>query len=585
MVTPTRSVVCFTPVSSTLLKTGMVNTPNSYYRISSGGRDPLRIGLLLDSPDRVPAFLARVIQDIRASNFARIACLVVTNDDSTSASARLPQKSASDSKVRKRLLYDLYLRMGARMNPGNDPLALVDASTLLSGIEVLGAGSVDQIRSKSLDVLLHFGSGILRGNILKAAHCGVWSYHHGDNEFYRGVPSYFWEMREGSPLSGVVLEVLAGEPGTGLALCKSLFATERTLSLSRNRYTPYWGSTDLVIQKLNELHRFDWEYVFARALPPVPYQGKRPAYEIPGNWEMLSWLGPILFKKAISYPFRRERVQHWRIALRIGGKPLREMASATNVSGFRWVDSPQGHYWADPFPIEHEGKAWVFFEDYSYRTKRGSIACSEISPEGELGPPETCVEHPSLHYSYPHIFRAGSEIFMVPESYDSESVDLYRCHQFPDQWVHEATLLEGKFVDTTIWQHEGLWWMATTTADPHPGAGCLILFYSESLTGDWHFHPANPISTDIRRNRGAGRVFRDQDRLIRPSQSCAPTYGYSVDFNEITELSRERYSERPLKTITPGHWAGLSGIHTYNQAGKIEFIDGRTPVPLKRVLR
>ena len=563
----------------------MVNTPNSYYRISSSGREPLRIGLLLDSQDQVPAFLARIIQDIQASNFARIECLVVTETASPGSSARLPRKSGlSDPGARKHLLYDLYLRLDARMNPGNDPLAMVDTGALLSGIEALEAESVEKIRSKSLDVLLHFGHGILPGDILKAARCGVWSYHHGDNEFYRGVPSYFWEMREGSPLSGVVLEVPAREAGSGLALCKSLFATERTLSLSRNRYTPYWGSTALVIQKLNELHRFGWEYVLARALPPVPYQGKRAAYEIPSNREMLSWLGPILLKKAISYPFRRERVQHWRIALHIGGTPLGEMAS-TDVSGFRWINSPQGHFWADPFPFEHEGKCWVFFEDYSYRAKRGSIACAEISPESELGPPVPCLHHPSRHYSYPHIFRAGSEIFMIPESFDSESVDLYRCQQFPHLWVREATLLEGKFVDTTIWEHEGLWWLATTTADPHPGAGCLLLFYSESLTGDWHFHPANPISTDIRRNRGAGRVFRSQDRLIRPSQSCAPTYGYSVDFNEITELSRERYSERPLKTITAGHWAGLTGVHTYNRAGKVEFIDGRTPVPLKRGLR
>jgi hypothetical protein len=562
----------------------MVNTPNSYYRTSSGGRDPLRIGLVLDSRNQVPAFLARVIQDIQASNFARIESLVVAETTSTISPARLPRKSASDKESRKHRLYDLYLRVDTRMNPGNDPLLLVDASALLSGMEALDAESVDRIRSKSLDVLLHFGHGILRGDILKAARCGVWSYYHADNEFYRGIPSYFWEMREDAPLSGVVLEILAGEPGTGLALCKSLFATERTLSLARNRYTPYWGSVDLIIQKLNELHRFGWDYVLARALPAVSYQGIRASYEIPSNREMISWLGPILLKKTIAYPFRLERVQHWRIALRIGGKPLGEMASPTDVAGFRWIGSPQGHFWADPFPFEHEGKYWVFFEDYSYRTKRGSIACAEISPEGELGTPATCLEHPSRHYSYPHIFRAGGEVFMVPESFDSESVDLYRCNQFPNQWVRMATLLEGKFVDTTIWQHEGLWWLATTTADPHPGAGCLLLFYSESLTGEWQFHPANPISTDIRRNRGAGRVFRDQDRLIRPSQSCAPTYGYSVSFNAITELSRDRYSERPLKTITADHWAGLSGIHTYNQAGKIEFIDGRTPVPLKRVL-
>jgi hypothetical protein len=579
------------------------NTPNNYYRISSDGRDPLRIGLLLDSRDQIPAFFARIIGDINASNFAKIEFLVIKQTTSGNSAPGRPQslvltllRQLSDAKLRKRLLYDLYLRLDARMNPGNDPLALVDCRSLLAGIETIEveavaenpvhrfpAEAMDKIRSKNLDVLLHFGFDILQGDILKAARYGVWSHHHGDNEFYRGGPSYFWELREASPLSGVVLHVLDEDIGTRLVLCKSLFATERTLSISRNRYTPYWSSADLIIRKLNELHRFGWEYVLERAIPPAPYKGKRVLYDIPANREMLSWLGPILLKKAISYPFRKETVQHWRIAIRVGGKPLREPDANSDFSGFRWIDSPKGHFWADPFAFEHEGKCWVFFEDYSYREKRGSIACAAISAEGEVGSPVICLEHPTYHYSYPHIFRAGSEIFMIPESFDSNSVDLYRCRRFPNQWVREATLLEGKFVDTTVWEQEGLWWLATTSAEPNAAAGCLLLFYSASLTGDWHFHPANPISTDIRRNRGAGRVFRSHNRLIRPSQSCAPTYGYSVDFNEITGLSKERYSERPLKTITAEHWEGLSGIHTYNWAGNVELIDGRTPVPLRRV--
>jgi hypothetical protein len=40
------------------------------------------------------------------------------------------------------------------------------------------------------------------------------------------------------------------------------------------------------------------------------------------------------------------------------------------------------------------------------------------------------------------------------------------------------------------------------------------------------------------RNRGTGRVFKNNNRMIRPSQSCAPSYDYSLSFNEITELSK-----------------------------------------------
>jgi hypothetical protein len=584
----------------------MVSPPIRYYRISSAARAPLRIGLLLDSPSEISAFAASIIEDINASNFARIELLVVKNPPAGSAApGKLPRsrllrlmRRISNPKLRKSLLYDLYLRLDARMKRPNDPVARIDCKHLLSGIEIIHVEPIGKnfvhrfptdvlgkIRAKDLDVLIRFGFNILRGDILKAARYGVWSYHHGDNEFYRGGPAHFWELYEGSPLSGVILQVLTEELDAGLVLCKSLFATERTLSVSRNRYTSYWGSSDLMIRKLNELHQLGWDYLLENAIPPAPYRGKRALYKAPTNRDVLPWLGPILLKKAISYPFRKNTVQHWRIACRVDGKKLSDLDSDSDFSGFRWIDPPRGHFWADPFAFEHEGKCWAFFEDYSYEDKRAAIVCAEVSSQSTLGPPLLCLHHPTQHYSYPHIFRAGSEIFMIPESSDSNSIDLFRCREFPHQWKRETTLLQGRFVDTTIWEHEGLWWFTTTTAQPSASTGCLLLFYSESITGDWHFHPANPISTDIRRNRCAGRIFRNDNRLIRPSQSGAPSYGYSVALNQITELSTRRYSERQVKLIGPEHWVGLSGIHTYNWANNVELIDGRTPLPLNSVLK
>jgi hypothetical protein len=172
---------------------------------------------------------------------------------------------------------------------------------------------------------------------------------------------------------------------------------------------------------------------------------------------------------------------------------------------------------------------------------------------------------------------------MVPESSNANSVDLYRCRSFPDHWVREATLLEGRFVDTTVWRYHGRWWLLTTRVDPHPTAACLLLFSSSALTGEWRFHPANPISTDARTNRGAGRLFQTGDRLIRPSQSCCPIYGASLTFHEITELSTDRYIERPVKTVTPDFGNGLCGLHTYNQAGNIELIDAAQMMPFRVV--
>jgi len=570
-----------------------------YFRLSPALRPPLRIGLLLDTA-KVSAFCARVIEDIQCSNFARIELVAFRKSPAKpvvpNPSASLANKLARrliDPKLRKHILYNAYLQLDRRKKPANHPLDPVDCSAQLAGIDSIEVEPIGQnfvqrfpdvalekLRSKNLDVLLRFGFNILHGGVLQAARFGVWSYHHGDNDFYRGGPSHFWELVEGSSLSGVILQVLTEELDGGLVLCKSLFATQDTLSISKNRFGPYWGATDLVIRKLNELHQFGWEYVRQKALPPAPYMGKRRIYRSPTNSDMIRWLGPILWKKAVKYPFRKKAVDHWRIGIRQGAKPLFDADS--DLAGFRWIEPSKGHFWADPFGIEHQGKYWVFFEEYSYAESRGWISCAEISADGTLISPARCLDNPDHHYSYPLVFRSGTQLFMIPEAFDSGSVDLYRCEEFPRHWTKQTTLLEGRFVDTTVWQDQGLWWLMTTSAEPDPRAACLLLFYSESLNGSWHFHPANPISTDVRNNRGAGRVFAANNRLIRPSQNCCPVYGSSFSLNEITELSKTQYQERSCKTVTS--WDTLAGVHTYNFVGNIELIDGKIVTPLKRLL-
>lgn len=556
----------------------------------------LRVGLLLDGPV-LPRFNARIIRDLQASNFVDLA-LVVYKKPSAIPKPQPPKSFAGrlarrlfDSKLRTLALYELYLRFDERNRTPKDPLASVDCSTLLAGVhsievEPIGAkfvhrlppAAIQEIQAQNLDVLLRFGFNILKGDILQSARYGVWSYHHGDNDFYRGGPPLFWELCENAPLSGVMLQVLTEDLDAGVVLCKSLFATKPTLSVSENRFSPYWGATDLVIRKLNELHRFGWEHLQQNKIPAAPYQGKRRIYRSPTNTDMARWLVPVLLKKAVRLPFRRKTAQHWKIAIRLNGAPLFDPTSDGSMEGFRWIEPRPGHFWADPFLIEQDGRRWAFFEDYVYSQRRAFIACAEISADGNLVSPVPCLDNPKHHYSYPYVFRDGQNLFMIPESCDARSVDLYRCEQFPNKWALHSTLLKGKFVDTSVWQHDGLWWMMTTRNDPDPRASSLFLFYAEHLTGEWRFHPGNPISTDVRNNRGAGRIFWAGNRWIRPSQSCAPIYGYSFSLNEITSLSTTQYRERTIREFRP-EALNMEATHTYNWITGLEIIDGARMTP------
>ena len=575
----------------------------SLWRNSPSHNPVLRIGLLVDS-FKMSRFCAKVIEDIRASNFAKIELLVCrkvpavekTDNRANTIFSKVARR-LTDPNLRKHVLYEQYVRLDKQKKSANHPLDVVDCSPLLSDIETIQVEPMGKkfvqrfpsdalriIQAKDLDVLIRFGFNILHGDILKSARYGVWSYHHGDNEFYRGGPSHFWELYEGATLSGVILQVLTEELDGGLVLCKSLFATEPTVSVSRNRYPAYWGSTDFVIRKLNELHQFGWNYLLERALPPHPYKGKKKVYRTPTNFEMVRWLGSIVFKKVVRRLSQRSMVAHWRIAIRTTSQRLFEQEGCGDLTGFRWLEPTPGHFWADPFVIEHDNRSWAFFEEYSYQHRRAHISCAEISSTGSLSSPICCLADNHHHYSYPHVFHAGCDLLMIPESLDSGSVDLYRCEDFPHKWVRETMLLKGRFVDSTVWQDDDLWWLMTTSAEPDSRSGCLLLFYSDSVSGPWHFHPANPISTDVRNARGAGRVFRESSRLLRPSQNCCGRYGRSLALHEITELSRLRYAEQTVTTVEPEPSRGICGIHTYNWSGSVELIDGQTTISLKRVL-
>jgi hypothetical protein len=567
------------------------------------GKPPLRIGLLLDSA-KLPRCFAEVVDHILQSDFAQLELLVFNAETQLHASQPRPARPAArkliealvDRKRRPKLLYSLYERWDQRhIDPADDPLAWVDCSARFAHIESFSvtpitkrfvhrfpAEAIERIREKGLDVLIRFGFNILRGEILTAAKYGIWSYHHGDNDYYRGGPAYFWEVYEGNPLSGAVLQVLTDELDAGKVLYKGIFTTYAGISQVRNRTQPYWGASTFMIQKLRELQEYGWDHVERNVVQPSPYLGRKKIYSQPTNWEMLRWLGPWMLCRTGLRLARRPAVQHWRVALRAGASPVVNSTSAPDLAGFRWIESPPGRFYADPFLLESGGETWAFFEDYDYARQRGKISCAKVRA-GELVEPVTALERP-YHLSYPCVFRDGEQLYLLPETESTGAVELYRCVHFPEVWRMERELFQAHAVDTTVWVEDGLYWFFVTMHERRGHATQLWLFYAETLTGKWTAHPANPLSTDVRNSRGGGAIFRHHGKLFRPSQDCSREYGGSFTLNEIVILNRREYREKPQVRVRPPWGKGWLGTHTYSLAGDIEMIDGCVRLPARRVL-
>jgi hypothetical protein len=550
-----------------------------------------------------PSCFAEVLDHILQCNFARLELLVFNAEEEKEAAEPPPTRSLlrkainlmRDSKRREVLLFGLYQRWDHRnIVPSGDPHALVDCSARLKQVESISvtpirkrfvhrfpADAIERICEKRLDVLIRFGFNILRGEILTASKYGIWSYHHGDGDYYRGGPAYFWEIYEGNPISGVMLQVLTEELDAGKVLYKGLFATCPGISRARNCVRPYWGGSTFMIQKLRELHQYGWSHIERAALRPTPYRGKKKIYTAPKNSEMFRWLGPLLVRKSWRRLVRRPTTKHWRLAIRSGNCLNAASGSAPDLSGFRWIESPQGRFYADPFMIDEGGKHWVFFEDFDYAMQRGLISSAEVA-NGTMGRVVPALKRP-YHLSYPCVFRNAGSLYMIPESASNGTVELYRCARFPDQWVLEKVLFRATAVDTTVWIEDSLYWFFVTFQEPRGFGTQLWPFYASTLTGEWTPHPASPISTDVRNSRGAGTLFRESGKLFRPSQDCSRHYGYRITFNEIVVLNRHYYQEKSCTNIDPVWARDLLGTHTYSRAGQVEIVDGCVPLPSSTV--
>jgi hypothetical protein len=266
---------------------------------------------------------------------------------------------------------------------------------------------------------------------------------------------------------------------------------------------------------------------------------------------------------------------HWRTCWRFVDGP--DLWETRTVQGTSWnvLPDPGFRFYADPFPIVHDGRAYVFVEDLDHRTNKACISVVPFGERGPSGPAEPVLEE-AWHLSYPFVFEHQGQVWMIPESSANKTVRLYRADPFPHRWVEEGILLSDiEASDATIIRHNGSFWMFAATRD---GGGSwsdtLSLFHAPRLYGPWEAHPANPVLIDQASARPAGAMIVRDGKLWRPVQDCTNGYGCGIGLAEVTRLDHVGF-EQKVRTVLRSDpaWPGRR-FHTLNRAGRLECIDG-----------
>jgi hypothetical protein len=232
---------------------------------------------------------------------------------------------------------------------------------------------------------------------------------------------------------------------------------------------------------------------------------------------------------------------------------------------------PNDEFWADPFLFEHKGNRYVFFENYSYLTKRGKISCAVIK-ENTIGTIMDVLDM-DYHLSFPFIWEENGEVFLMPETSENKRLEIYKSVTFPTKWELYTTAFEGEAIADAFFyndQDNQKWLFLNKQVSPtSPMDSELYIYKTDSIKlKNLQPHTQNPVIIDSRVARNGGALFTHNGKLYRPSQrNVDGIYGRALNLNEIETLTIHEYKEKTVKVIKPTFDKKLMAMHHLHQLG------------------
>src|SRR5438034_980727 len=532
-------------------------------------RAPLRLVLVTDG-GTIPNWLYKSLDAVEGS---KVATVVLALHAARREGRKLP-----------RLLFSLYERIDRYLFRSEaDALAPIDLQSALPTCRVVNLGHalagpqpvntalVRALEEEHIDVVLDPFCLLPDAGLADLSTYGVWSvpFGHGGDPKTQSTPA-FWEVIEGRPSTETRLCVQR-KGYSGKRLLYSAVAPTDRRSVSRSKSRLCWRISAALARALLRLGEDPAAFVqrLAASAPVDVVNGPSGAPAgAPGNVEMLR-AGTRLVRRYASDQWTRTLYrEQWALAYRRGS------SDRPGAGPFHTLVPPVDRYWADPFPIRVGNEYYIFHEEAPLSHYKGTIVLSVVDDAGKTAAPIPILEK-DYHLSYPFVFQWDGEFFMIPETAGHHRVELYHCVTFPSRWKLERVLLSGLAAsDPTPAFVFGKWWLFAGI--PVSGAGTSVelhLFSAASPLGPWTPHRDNPVKSDVRSARPAGRIFEHDGHFYRPAQDCSRRYVYAVSINRILQLNPDTYREVEVDKIVPTREPTVVGVHTFNVAGDLTVID------------
>jgi hypothetical protein len=516
---------------------------------------PFRFGVLLNQEQLYPWQIS-VLEELKKTGLAECVFLIIRKEEPT------PKKNIIQKLFQKNLLFLQYKKL--KLNPALyqlkhyplfDPIEKIEVKPILSGKnrEQLENTDVDTIKSKNLDFILRFGFGILKGEILNSAKWGVWSYHHGDEQVFRGGPAGYWELAKNKRMQGVILQRLTEKLDAGKIILKRHYSVILD-SYAANVTKIFMHSADMPAQALRMIagglmDPNTWE--------PVTTHAK--IYHHPTNIQFILFAVKMFFNKVRASYIRVFMQENWVVGYK-KDKEIRYVTSAKDAE-----------YFADPFIVPGITKPLIIAEHYSYKTRKGNI----VVVDPGMNQVKTVIEK-KTHLSYPFVFTENGSTHIIPEESATGKVNLYQWNPV-DQTAHfQQTLIDLPIIDPSILKHQGKYYLFGGIKGQLPNEK-LFIFISDQLEGPYQPHPCNPVKCTPEGSRMGGGFIAENGNIVRPGQYSLKHYGEKLLFFKIEKLSPTEYKEIFHYEMLPHQSAPFKcGLHNYHKNGNFEVFDQKT---------
>ena len=527
----------------------------------------------------VPLWVHRTIENLTLSGFAYVTVIINREPANETREHKISHGSAFLIRLFESI-DRLLFRSKHYSHLDTDIASLTGVKSFISLNNSAGltqeTGKANAIADLNPDVIILFGSHIIEDTILDIPKYGVWTFSIDDSKIH-GMPAHgFWEVIKHQPLTDMWLEILTADRSPNDVV---YFSRESTYhySVTENRNKVFWRATVVLPRLIEGIFRHGEAYlnqIKERHRAFIPDIG-RSSYSdsfLSVLRDLVAHIGYVL--RLGIYKACHTDAFSWQ--LRINN--IRDSNYCQDdFSIFKAINPPRRLFWADPFIIADENNYYVFVEEFIYKTNKAHLSVLQLNCDGHLIKSEKILERP-YHLSYPFVFKIDGTYYMIPETNQNKTIELYKCCDFPYIWKFEKYIMENiSGTDTTLFHYENKWWLFTTIDQTGGVSSCsteLFLFYSDDpIMGKWVSHPLNPVVSDESRARCAGKIFIDDGKIYRPSQDCSIRYGRGLNINHITKLNEQEYNEVLLKEIKPDWDPKLKGVHTINSDKDMIIID------------